>query len=137
MNRTFLTTKVYISFILTPIVCYPKLKNFAISANAAVIGICESKLDASVLDPEICIDNYKILRYDRNRQQRGVVCYVRNESSYNTQTVFPRVVENISFEILLAYSKPMPVETIYRPPSQSNFLEVLNDNMNKIDSVNN
>ena len=137
MNEMFLTTKVYISFILTPIVCYPKLKNFAISANAAVIGICESKLDASVLDPEICIDNYKILRYDRNRQGRGVVCYVRNESSYNTQSVFPCVVENIFFEILLPNSKPIPVETIYCPPSQSNFLEVLNDNMNKIDSVNN
>ena len=32
---------------------------------AAVIGICESKLDASVLDPEISIDKYKS---DRKRQ---------------------------------------------------------------------
>ena len=34
-------------------------------------------------------------------------------------------------------SKPVTVETIYRPPNQSNFLEILNDNMNKIDSLNN
>ena len=34
-------------------------------------------------------------------------------------------------------SKPITVGTIYRPLSQSKFLEVPNDNMNKIDSVNN
>ena len=50
---------------------------------------------------------------------------------------YPREVENIFFEILLPNSKPITVGTIYRPPSQSNFLEVLNDNMNKIDSINN
>ena len=55
-----------------------ELRYIAKSTNAAVIGICESKLDASVLDPEISIDNYKILRYDRNRQGGGAACYVRN-----------------------------------------------------------
>ena len=37
------------------------------STNAAVIGICESTLDASVLNPEVSNDNYKILRCDRNK----------------------------------------------------------------------
>ena len=46
-----------------------ELRYIAKSTNAAVIGICESKLDASVLDPEISIDNYKILRCDRNRHK--------------------------------------------------------------------
>ena len=114
-----------------------ELRYIAKSTNAAVIGICESKLDASVLDPEISIDNYKILRCDRNRQGGGVACYVRNDLSYNTLSVFPREVENIFFEILLPNSKPITVGTIYRPPSQSNFFEVLNDNINKIDSINN
>ena len=60
----------------------PKIEELlyvAISINAPVIGIYESKLDASVLDPEISIDNYKILRCDRNRQGGGVACYVRND----------------------------------------------------------
>ena len=51
------------------------------STNAADIGVCESKLDASVLDPEISIHNYKILPCNRNRQGGGAVCYVRNDSS--------------------------------------------------------
>ena len=114
-----------------------ELRYIARSANDAVIGICESKLDASVLDPEISIDNYKILRCDRNRQGGGVICYVKSDLSYNTLSAFPREVENIFFEILLSNSKPITVGTIYGPPNQSNFLEILIDNMNKIDSVNN
>ena len=81
----------------------PKIEErcyIAKSTNAAVIGICEFKLDASVLDPQISIDNYKILRCDRNRQGAGVVCYVRNTLRYNTLSAFPREAENTFFEIL-------------------------------------
>ena len=43
----------------------PKVEEFRIianSTNAAIIGISESKLDESVLELEIQIDNYKILQ---------------------------------------------------------------------------
>ena len=114
-----------------------ELRFIAKSTNAAVIGICESKLDASVLEQEINIDNYKILRCDRNRHGGGVACYIGNDLSYNILSVFPCEIENIFFEILLPNSKPVIVGTIYRPPSQNNFLELLNSNMNKINSVDN
>ena len=42
-------------------------------SNAAVIGISESKLDNYILDSEIQIDNYQILRCDTNRKW-GRVC---------------------------------------------------------------
>ena len=48
-----------------------KLEEFhyiAKSTNAPIIGICKSKVVALVLDPEISINNYKILRSDQNRQ---------------------------------------------------------------------
>ena len=65
-------------------------------------------------------------------------CYVRNDLSYNILSVFARQIENIFFEILLPNSKPISLGTICCPPQiQSNFLEALNDNMNKINSVNN
>ena len=60
-----------------------ELRFIAKSTNAAVIGICESKLDASVLEQEINIDNYEILCCDRNRQSGGVACYIRNDLTYN------------------------------------------------------
>ena len=65
------------------------------STITAVIGICKSKLVVSVLDREISIDNYTILRCDRTRQGGGRVCYVRNDLSYKTLSVYPREVENI------------------------------------------
>ena len=86
---------------------------------------------------EIQIDDYKILRCDRNRYGRGVACYIRNDLSYNILFAFPGEIESVFIKILLPNSKPITVETIYLPPNQSNFLEVLNENLNKIDSVRN
>ena len=107
-----------------------ELRIIAKSTNAAIIGISESKLDESVLEPEIEIDDYKILRCDRNRHGGGVACYIRNDLT-------PSEIESVFFEILLPSSKPITGGTIYRRPNQSNFLEVLNENMNKIDSISN
>ena len=74
---------------------------------------------------------------DRNRHGGGVACHIRNDLSYNILSVFPCETENVFFEILLPNSKLVIVGTIYRSPSQNNFLELINSNMNKINSVNN
>ena len=55
-----------------------ELRFSAKSTNAAVIGNYESKLHASVLAQKISTDNYKILRWDKNRHGGGVACYIRN-----------------------------------------------------------
>ena len=55
--------------------------------NAAVIGISESKLDDSVVTSEIQINEYDLLRFDRNRHGGGVACYIRNDLSYNVNHI--------------------------------------------------
>ena len=86
-----------------------KLRIIAKSTDAAIIGISESKLDESVLEPEIPIDAYKILWCDRNRHGGCVASYIRNDSrSYNI-FVFPHEIESVFFEILLPNSKPITV----------------------------
>ena len=62
------------------------------AANAAIIAICESKLDASLLDPEISIDYYKILPCERNRRGEGVAL-----------SAFPSEIEKIFFDIWLLH----------------------------------
>ena len=57
--------------------------------------------------------------------------------SYNIISVFLREIESVFFEILLPNSKPITIGTIYRQPNQSNFLEILSENMNKIDLISN
>ena len=79
----------------------------------------------------------KLFGVNRNRHGGDVACYIRNYLSCSIISVFSREIESVFFEIVLPNSKPITVGTIYRPPNQSNFLEVLNKKMNKIDSINN
>ena len=71
------------------------------------IDISESKLDDSVLSSEIQIENYDLIRSDRNRHSGGAVCFIRNDSSYNTKSSLPSEIENIFIEIFLSHSKAL------------------------------
>ena len=113
-----------------------ELKHMARLSNAAVIGICESKLDKSITNSEILIDNYDLLRCDRNRNGGGVACYIRNDLSYTQKNLFPNDIENVFFEIHLPKTKPITVGIVYRPPNQTNFIKTLNENFAKLDTTN-
>ena len=113
-----------------------ELRNLAKLSNAAVIHISESKLDNSILSSEIHIDNYKTLHCNQNRHGGGVVCYIKNDLSYDIKS-FPSEIENIFFEMLLPNTKPIVARIIYQPPSQSEFLEIINTHFSKLDTNNN
>ena len=66
-----------------------KLRYIAKRTSAAVIGMSESKRDSTVLDPEIYIENYEILRFDRNRHAGGLACYIRSDISYKLTSFLP------------------------------------------------
>ena len=112
-----------------------ELRHIARLTNVALIGISESKLDDSMLTSEIQIDESGLLHCDRNRQGGGVACYIRNDLSCNVQSYFPKDIENIFFE-LLPNTKLIVVGTIYRPPNQTNFMEIFNENLSKVDTNN-
>ena len=114
-----------------------ELRNIAKLSNAEVIGISESKLDYSVLSSEIHIDKYNTLCCDQNRHGGGVVCYIRNDLSFDVKPFFPPEIENVFFEILLPNTKPIVVGIICQPPSQSEFLEIINTHFSKLDTNNN
>ena len=85
------------------------------------------------IDSEIKIDNYQILHCDR--KGGGVACYVRNDLKYIKKDFLPEEIKNIFFEILLPQTKHITVEIIYLPPNQSNFLQTLDENFVKIDTL--
>ena len=72
-----------------------ELRIIANKSKASVIGITESKLDKTVLDGEINIDGYELVRSDRNRHGGGVACYIRNDISFNVRGDFSNEIENI------------------------------------------
>ena len=106
----------------------------AFSSNAANIGVSESKLDESVLQSEIQINNYDLLSRDRNRNDGGVACYIRSDISYIQKQHFPEEIENIFFEILLPKTKLIVVWIIYSLPTENYFREILNKNFPSIDT---
>ena len=99
-----------------------------------MIGISESKLDSTVLDPEIYIENYDIFRFDRNRHGGAVACYIRSEISYKLNSFLPNKIENIAFDILMPHTKPITIGIIYRPPNQSKFLDIFEKNLPRLNS---
>ena len=80
-----------------------------------MIGISESKLNSTVLDPEIYIENYEILCLNRNPHRGGVACYIRNDASDKLNSFLPNEIENITYGILMPHMKPVTVGIIYRP----------------------
>ena len=86
-----------------------ELRYIAKRSNAAVIGTTKSKLDKWILDSEIQIDNYQIIRCDRNRKSRGVACYVRNDLSYIEKDFFREEIETYS---LRSYSQKLSLKLL-------------------------
>ena len=72
-----------------------ELRVIAKKSRASLIGITESKLDKTVLDREISIDGYEFARFDRNRHEGGVACYIRNDISFNVRGDCSSETENI------------------------------------------
>ena len=99
--------------------------------RASVIRITESKLDETIPDEEINIDSYELARSDRNRHGGGVVCYIRNDISFNVRGDFSSEIENIFLDIFLPKTNPMLIGILYRPPDQSGVLDKLSTAISK------
>ena len=84
---------------------------------------------------EIEIDGYNILRFDRNRHGGGVACYMRNDLSFTKINYLPHDIETIFIDIFLPKTKPMTLGIVYRPLSQTSFLETMNEHFYKLDIV--
>ena len=114
-----------------------------------ILAINETKLDHTILDCEIHINNYSTVCYDRNRYAGDVAIYVKNSILYNTLLNFPDLIgylrllfiicilytvrkdlvpdnlEMICIEISKQHSRPLLVTCWYRPPNseQAIFLD--------------
>ena len=117
-----------------------ELREIARKTRATVIGITESKLDGSVLDGEINIDGYELVRSDRNRHEgdmnRHEACFIRSKKRFNVRGDFSSEIENIFLDILLPKTKPILMGILYRPPDQSKFLDNLSTSISQTCSSN-
>ena len=99
-----------------------EIREIARKSMPTIIGITESKIDKSVLDEEIKIEGYEILRADRNSFGGGVVCYIKDGTAYDRISDFSDEIENVFLNIFLPKSKPILIGIIYKPPDQTDFV---------------
>lgn len=101
-----------------------EIRHIALKTKAVVISVTETWLDQSVTDGEIQIQNYTVIRKDRNRQGGGVCVYIREDHAFNLRTHLNNDdAEFLLIELLLPRNKPIYIGTIYRPPKQTDFLQ--------------
>ena len=98
------------------------MRLLCLSADCDVLGITESWLSDEILDSEVSIPGYTIVRLDRNRHGGGLALYIRDCLGFE---IVPLPVSNIEFlvsRIFLAdFSFVFAI--FYRPPHQGAILE--------------
>ena len=106
-----------------------EIRELVLHSKPHVICFSESKLDETVTDAEVKLDDYNILRQDRTRQGGGVACFIHKDVNFDQRTDFPEDFEKIFIDIFLPQTKPILFGVVYRPPKDSDFLERLSDSI--------
>ena len=104
----------------------PQIREMFHDGKVDILTFSETKLDDSVMDAEIEITNYSVIRKDRNRNGGGVCMYVNSSINYITRPdLSHEAIESVWIEIIVEKSKPVLVATVYRPPGQNDFYDIL------------
>ena len=104
----------------------PKLDNLkleCIVSNPHIVCISETWLDSTITDNELTINNYNLVRLDRNRHGGGIAVYVHVDFTYHAIFTGNCNFECIVLSITINLCK-LCICLLYRPPSSS--FEVLN-----------
>lgn len=70
-------------------------------SNAAAIGNSKLKLGKCITILERRVDNYDVLRCDRNRNRGWISSYIRNDLRSTRNHLFSNDIQNLFFEIHL------------------------------------
>lgn len=105
-----------------------EIRMMVCNRQVSVMCFTETWLDESVSDTEIEIENFVVLRNDRNRNGGGVCVYIKADICFNHRTeMMHDLIEAVWVDIRLTKSKPLLIGAVYRPPSQNNFFQLLEE----------
>ena len=84
-----------------------------------LIAFNETRLDSSITNGMIHLNDYDIIRKDRSRNGGGVCIYLRSSINYIIrQDLISSELEAVCVEIIKPHSRPFLVTTIYRRTTQ-------------------
>ena len=94
------------------------------SRHIHVLGITETKLDNNILDSEITIDGYTVIRRDRISGLGGGVCmFIRDDLNWDRRYDLEcDEIEAIWIEMSIKHSKSILINVTYKPPESSRHL---------------
>ena len=69
-----------------------ELRDITNYIRPVILGITESELNSFVMDAEVNINGYSIIRNDRNGIGWGVACYIRNDLCCNVINIFSNLL---------------------------------------------
>ena len=100
----------------------PKIDELAAIAESlqpTIICAVETWLSSEITDPEISIDGYNALRWDRNRHGGGVIFYIHSCVTAEPLLMRPCNLQFIAISILSSphSSHKHCISLLYRPPS--------------------
>ena len=97
------------------------IHHIAKQSNISIIGISKSKLDSSILNSELDIED-KCLR-----TEGGAAYYITKSLSYNHKPNFCGDTKSIFIDIFFPKSKPILAALLHWPPSKPEFIEHLDN----------
>ena len=98
---------------------FDELRAACLVYNPDIICITETWLDESISNNELSLQNFDIVRRDRNRQGGGILIYVNNRYSHSLVFSGSDDLELIVLNVKCLFFK-VALGLFYRPPSSSN-----------------
>ena len=98
-----------------------ELQVFISDNKPHIIGITEAKIDSTIQNSDMEIDDYVIERDDRDKHGGGVALCIHKSINYRLREDLQNTnVESISIQVKVGNYKPFIVTSpIYRPPGKS------------------
>ena len=98
-----------------------ELRLVCMSEQPDVVCIVETWLDENILESEISVDNYSVVRLDRNRHGGCIVMYIRDCLHCSVLNVDTQGLE-LAIVTVTSNSFRICIGLLYRPPSSSVFV---------------
>ena len=98
--------------------------------------LTETWLDYTIENEEIQVNNYNVLRNDRNRRGGGVLIYVRDDFEYKERKDLSfNEVESVWIEVQNYENTPVIIGCMYRPPDKGpDYFDNMTDTLEKATS---
>ena len=96
-----------------------ELKIFVFENKPHIIGINETKLDHTVIDGEVEIDEYQIIRNHRDSFGGGIALYIHDNVPFTQYDAICSNLESLSIKLNIPYVRPILITTIYKPPGST------------------